>query len=150
MKAIFTAIAVIMAAIFTTQTAYSENAMQTKSSELKIEAALAVAKLYGLSRGQAILLLAIHDHEAGEPACKEFGIENQPEKIKDPVERYMRYACKSARAIKLWCPDARPVTVRRFNHGFGKENDRYPGYAQDPEWWRCVVRRMRDYKKIIY
>lgn len=149
-KAACTVLALVLAALFVAPAAGTSEEPQPTTDDLKVEAALSIARLYGLDRSQAILLLAIHDHEAGEPACKEFGIENQPEKIKDPVERYCRYACKSARAIKLWCPDVRPATVRRFNHGFGKGKRRYPGYAEDPDWWRCVVRRMRDYQKILY
>lgn len=149
-KAACTVLALLLAALFMAPAAGTSEEPRPTTKDLKVEAALSVARLEGLNRSQAILLLAIHDHEAGEPACKEFGIENQPVIIKDPVERYFRWACKSARAVKLWCPDARPATVKRFNHGFGKGKRRYPGYADDPDWWKGVLDHMRDYQDIIY
>jgi len=149
-KASFAVLALLLAPLLGASAAGTSEEPRPTTKELKVEAALSVARLEGLTREQAILLLAIHDHEDGEAACKEFGIENQPVIVKDPVERYFRWACKSARAVKLWCPDARPATVRRFNHGFGKGRRRYPGYAEDPDWWRGVLEHMRSYRKILY
>lgn len=117
--------------------------------EVRIQLTLSVAKWYGLTRDQAVLLLAIHDHEDGAKAKKEFGIEGK-ERVSDPLQRYCFYACYSALAIKRWCPDAKPATLRRFNHGFGRGKCRYPGYAEDRTWWIQVRRRMRDYQHITY
>jgi hypothetical protein len=117
--------------------------------DVRVELTLGMARWYGLSRDQAILLLAIHDHEDGAKAKKEFGIENK-EKVADPLQRYCFYGCYSARAVRRWCPDVRPETIRRFNHGFGKGKNRYPGYAEDPEWWKYVIRKMKKYQNILY
>lgn len=111
--------------------------------------ALEIARDYGLTRNQAIMLLAIKDHEAGTPAKKEFGVENV-EIIDDPIRRFFNHGCRSASLIKRFCPDTRSETIKRFNHGYGKGKRRYPGYATDPTWWVYVKRRMRDYRDIAY
>jgi hypothetical protein len=109
----------------------------------------AIAHWYGLSRQQAILLLAIRDHEAGEPACKEFGIEGK-EKVRDPLQRYCFYACYSARVIKLYCPNTKKETLKLFNHGFGKGKNKYLGYAEDIYWYKGVMRKMKKYEDVFY
>lgn len=112
--------------------------------------ALDIARCYSLSRGQAILLLAIHDHEDGKKAEKEFGIDHQKEKIPDRIERYCRYACKSALSIKRFCPDVDRRSINRFGRGFGNGKRRYQGYAEDPQWGSKVYKAMKKYREILY
>jgi len=111
---------------------------------------LDIARCYSLTKSQAILLLAIHDHENGEEAGKEFGIEHQKEKICDPIERYCRYACKSALAIKRYCPETDYESIHRFGRGYGHGKNRYPGYAEDPLWPKKVFKMMKKYSDILY
>ena len=111
---------------------------------------LDIARCYSLTRGQAILLLAIHDHENGEEAGKEFGIEHQKEKITDPVERYCRYACKSARAIKRHCPKTDYESIHKFGRGYVNGKCRYQGYAEDLLWPKKVFKMMKKYSDILY
>lgn len=143
---------VIIASISITAVSFSCDGIKEPPKtreDVRLELTLDIARWYGLSREQAILLLAIYDHEDGAKAKKEFGIEGK-EPVKDPLQRYCFYACYSARAIKRWCPDTRTETIKRFNHGFGKGRNRYPGYAEDRSWWIYVKRRMKDYQTILY
>jgi hypothetical protein len=117
--------------------------------DYKQSVAMDLAHCYGLSREQAILLFAIRDHEDGEKAKKEFGIEGK-EKIDDPIRRYANHACYSANAIKRFCPDTKRETIKRFNHGYGVGEKRYRGYAEDRDWYKFVIRRMKEYENIFY
>lgn len=117
--------------------------------DLKLETALSIARLYGLTRDQAIIMLAIRSHEAGYPAKKEFGIEGWPE-IKDERRRFCRNACLCAKLIKRHCQDTRPETLRKFGQGYKDDNRQYSGYAEDREWWRKVLRHKKKYLNILY
>lgn len=121
----------------------------TTYDDHKVDAALSIARLYGLSRDQAMLMLAIRDHESGYAAEKEFGIEGQP-RMRDERMRFCRNACICARLIKRYCPDAKRSTVRRFNHGYDDDGGKYLGYAEDAEWWLKVLRHKRKYENILY
>jgi hypothetical protein len=116
----------------------------------RIDMTLAVARLYRLTREQAILLLAIYDHEDGAPAKKEFGIEGKPP-VTDPIHRLCRNACFAALTIKRRCPNTKPETIMRFNHGYStRGKKRYPGYSEDPNWWVKVMQHMEKYKNLPY
>ncbi len=107
---------------------------------------LAVARLYGLNRDQAILLLAIRDHEDGRPG-KELGVENPVAKQwQDGRRSLLVQASFAAETIKRRCPDTRPETIRRFNHGYPG----YLGWAEDRTWWIWVRRYMKRYRQIEY
>lgn len=117
--------------------------------DLKVEAALSIARLYGLTRDQAVVMLAIRDHEAGYPAKKEFGIEGWPP-VNDERRRFCRNACLCARLIKQHCPDSRPETIKKFGQGYNDGIKIYPGYAIHKAWYKYVIRKMKKYENILY
>jgi len=114
----------------------------------KISMAVAVADWYGLNQDQVILLLAIMDHECGEKAWKEFGIEHK-EKISDPKRRFCDHACWASGVIKKFCPEVTVDSIKRLNHGFGEGKRRYPGFAEDPDWWIGIRIQMDRYRKFV-
>lgn len=89
------------------------------------------------------------DHEAGYPAKNEFGIEGWP-KIKDERRRFCRNAFICARLIKRHCINRTGTELKRFGMGYDYGSRKYPGYAEDPDWWIKVRRHTRKYKNLLY
>lgn len=145
-KAIFIALALVL---ITAWAAGGDREPRSTLEDKKLDAALSIARLHGLTSDQAILMLGIRDHEDGEKAKKEFGIEGQPE-CKNDLERYCRNACFCARLIKRFCPNTKPETIKQFGQGYGKRKHRYRGYSEDPDWWKGVIRHSKKHKNILY
>ena len=115
------------------------------------EISLAIARFYGLTRDQGILLLAIRDHENSEmKTFSYYGIrrEDRPELkyCRSDRDEYIDATRICAEQIRLYCPNIKTSKIMKFNCGYGN----YPGYAVDHEWWRGVKRKMREYQNIIY
>jgi hypothetical protein len=121
----------------------------TKEAEMNL--ALEIARAYELNREQAMLLLAIREHEAGRVG-KEFGVElDRAKQFEDGRRSFCVQACYAAQTIRRWCPDARPANVKRFNHGYvTKHGQAYPGWAEDPDWWKKIGRHLVQFKNILY
>ncbi len=112
------------------------------------QAIIAVARLYALDRSDAILLLAIRQHEAGRPG-KEFGVEKACAKQwQDGRKSLLIQACYAAETIKLRYPRKGTTAqrLRLFNHGYPG----YLGWAEDRLWWVYILRNMKKYKDIAY
>lgn len=101
--------------------------------------ALQVARFYGLSREQAIVLVAIRDHENGGPG-KEFGIEIPSCRFRDGRHSFVDNCATCCEIILARCPDGKARTLRKLNKS----------YAADPNWWRGVRKAMARYRNIIY
>jgi hypothetical protein len=131
--------------------AYPDNQVittQQKSGEdLRAEATLAIARMYDLSRDQAILMLAIYDHEL---APREqmitygyFGMRRSDHPIIQRCKRdetlFLVCASLCAQTIKNRCPVVTPKSV----HALGNI------YATNPQWSKCVWAEMKKYKDTI-
>ena len=107
----------------------------------KSQLSLDIAKMYGLSRDQAALLLAIREHEAGGPGL-EFGIEQIPCEWKDGKKSFL---INCARA----CETIRNRTPVKINHVAILKLGRR--WAVDKNWHVYVYRNFqRDRKNILY
>ena len=107
--------------------------------DLRIPLTLAIAHEYGLTRDQAILLLAIEAHEAGGPG-KEFGIEAIPCEWKDGRKSFLINAARACETIKARCPDPTLKAVIRLGRR----------WAKDELWYLYVWRNMRRFKNILF
>lgn len=132
----------------------SECSPETK----RIEVTLDVARWFELTKDQAILLLAIHDHELAPRTqmkqCSYFGIRRSIHPIlsycKTDQMEYLVAASICANLIKRHCQDTSPESLKRFNHGYVGKRRTYKGYAQDRLWHIKVAYRMSKYKDIFY
>jgi hypothetical protein len=126
--------------------------------DLQIENALAISRLYGLSREQAIILCGIYDHEKTPRKFMAtfgyFGIRKSDhpviEHCKSDNMLFLICAGLCAETIKLRCPDDSQKSVLRLGLGYGKGKTRYLGYATDPNWAYKVLRKAKKYEKILY
>jgi hypothetical protein len=107
--------------------------------DLRIPLTLAIAHEYGLTRDQAILLLAIEKHEAGGPG-KEFGIEAIPCEWKDGRKSFLINCARACETIKNRCPDPTLKSIIRLGRR----------WAKDKMWYLYVWRNMQKFKNILY
>jgi len=112
---------------------------ETSEADLRRDVALSIARWHSLTRQQAILLLAIEEHEKGGPG-KEFGIESIPCEFKDGRKSYVVNCIRACEMIKRRCPVP-------DKEGVWKLGERW---AEHRAWWKYVWRNMRKYKNIIY
>jgi hypothetical protein len=105
----------------------------------KTQLSIYIAKMYGLSRDQTVLLLAIREHENGGPGL-EFGIESIPCEWKEGRKSFL---INCARA----CETIRNRTPPKINHlsilKLGKL------WAVDKSWHVYVYRNFKKYQKNI-
>jgi hypothetical protein len=109
------------------------------NDDLKIPVELSIAKWCGLSRKQAILLLAIEKHENGVPG-KEFGIESIPCEFKDGKKSFLVNCVRACETIKIRCSHPTLINIKKLNKR----------WAKDPLWWFYVWRDMREFENILY
>jgi hypothetical protein len=107
--------------------------------DLRRDVALSIARWEGLSRNQAILLLAIEKHEAGKHG-KEFGIESIKCEFDDGKKSYVVNCIRACETIKIRCPTVNRKSVKKL----GKR------WATDISWAFYVWRNMEEFEDILY
>lgn len=119
---------------------------------------IATARFYGLTRGQAVLMLGIYRHELAMPedmvTFAYFGIRRSDVPITGAcrTDEMLFAVCAGvcAQTIRKRCRTVNVDSIKRLNHGYGSGPRRYGGYAEDPDWWRGVIRRMKEFENILY
>lgn len=128
------------------------------ADDRRVSMSLATARFYGLTRDQAVLMLGIYRHELAEPedmvTFTYFGIRRSDVPITGAcrTDEMLFAVCAGvcAQTIRRRCPRVSAESIRRLNHGYGKGRRRYAGYAEDPDWWKGVMRRMKEFGNILY
>lgn len=123
---------------------------QTKTDidDEQVITALSIARLYNLSREQAILMLAILDHEkTPKRLMKTFGYYGI-RKSMCPIIKY----CKSDEMLFLVCSGLCAETIKVRCPKVDKEGVHKLGkrYAFDTQWSAKVWKKMKKYKNILY
>ena len=116
--------------------------------DLRIPLTLAIAHEYGLTRDQAILLLAIGKHELTPREQMKtygyFGIRKSDKpilyKCKTDKTLFILSAILCAETILKHCPMVTDAAIRKF----GKR------YAEDPGWAVDVINEEKAFSNILY
>lgn len=149
---------VLLMLIATGVQAKTEYEVMLSPEGLRIETTLSIARWYELNRDQAILLLAIYDHELAPreqmKTCSYFGIRRATHPglsyCKSDKQEFQLSAGICAMLIKRHCPDLSEKSLKQFNHGYTTAKGSYKGYATDEVWWVKVRHRSTKYKNIFY
>lgn len=103
---------------------------------VKLNTAVSIARMYGLSREQIFLLLAIERHEAGR-AGLEWGVHNNP--YADGNKSYLWACAQACESIKARCPSVNDADLAKMGSR----------YAADPEWHVKVKRHLQVVKRQV-